>query len=248
MDCRVVDPNVGWGRMRVAPWAVGLGLMALGLFPGAAKANDVYYVLVFGSQTEPKRLRDTHTWATFVHAVGEGADPNGYALEYLTISWLPRTLDIRVLRPWPEPGVNLDLYQTLDVVLSKNEKVSLWGPFQVSRHVFDDALRMKQFVESGQVKYRAWDAPYQKFISDCIHAVAMVDPVFGREHYPLIRIGKPASRYIGRQVMLRSEFDQEAYDHSWLIPRLGLNRYPMQVVPPRIIPERNCVLCLGPEG
>ena len=71
--------------------------------------------------------------------------------------------------------------------------------------------------------------PENLLISDCIHAVAAVDPIFGREHYPLIRIGKPASRYIAREIMTRGPargIEQERYDNSWLIPRLGLDRYP----------------------
>ena len=84
-------------------------------------------------------------------------------------------------------------------------------------------------------------------VSDCIHAVAAVDPDFGRRHYPLIRIGKPASRFLARQLMIRSPFDQAAYDNSWLIPRLGLDRYPIDVVPPQRIPGRNCFLCRCPE-
>jgi hypothetical protein len=34
--------------------------------------------------------------------------------------------------------------------------------------------------------------------------VAAIDPVFGRGHYPLIRIGKPVSRFIARQMMTRN--------------------------------------------
>ena len=77
-----------------------------------------------------------------------------------------------------------------------------------------------------------------------------MDPDFGRGHYPLIRIGKPASRYIARQIMTRTPakgIEQERYDNSWLIPRLGLDRYPIEVIPPQRIPRRNCVLCLCPE-
>jgi hypothetical protein len=47
--------------------------------------------------------------------------------------------------------------------------------------------------------------------------------------------------------MTRSAYDQAAYDNSWLIPRLGLDRYPIEVVPPQRIPRRNCVLCRCPE-
>ena len=85
-------------------------------------AAERYYVLIFGSQSQPKRLRYTHTWATFVRAVGEGPDPSGHALYIHTISWLPQTLEVRVWSPFPEPGVNLDLYQTLDAVAAHGER------------------------------------------------------------------------------------------------------------------------------
>ena len=55
--------------------------------------------MIFGSQSNPKQLRYTHTWATYVRAVGEGPDPTQYALEAHTISWLPQTLVVRVWRP-----------------------------------------------------------------------------------------------------------------------------------------------------
>jgi hypothetical protein len=41
--------------------------------------------------------------------------------------------------------------------------------------------------------------------------------------------------------------EQERYDNTWLIPRLGLDRYPIEVVPPQRIPREDCVLCQCPE-
>jgi len=41
-----------------------------------ARGGEFYYVMIFGSQSSPKLLRYTHTWATFVRAVGEGPDPS----------------------------------------------------------------------------------------------------------------------------------------------------------------------------
>jgi hypothetical protein len=83
---------------------------------------------------------------------------------------------------------------------------------------------LKTILESGRAEYRAISTPRNLQISDCIHAVAAVDPVFGRGHYPLIRIGQPARRFIARQIMTRSVFDQWDSDNSWLVPRLGLDR------------------------
>ncbi len=226
-----------------------LGLV-LGSAGGTARGGEFFYVMIFGSQSSPKLLRYTHTWATFVRAVGEGPDPSRYALQVHTISWLPQSLEVHVWRLWPEPGVNLDLDQTLEAVSSNRESVTMWGPFLIRKEVYDRSLWVLQIIASGAPQYRAIDSLRNLLIRDCIHAIAAVDPDFGRGHYPLIRIGKPASRYIARQIMTRSPakgIEQELYDNSWLIPRLGLDRYPIEFVSPQQIPRRSCVLCRCPE-
>jgi hypothetical protein len=236
----------GGGCVRLL--VVALAIQALAM--ETTRAGEYHYVMVFGSQSVPKRLRYTHTWATFLKATGEGGDPNAYALESNTISWLPETLEVKVLRPWPEPGVNLDLHQTLRAVYAKGEDVTMWGPFLVREVIYEKSLEVQRIIASGAPRYRAISTPRNLLVSDCIHAVAAVDPDFGRRHYPLIRIGKPASRFIAHQIMMRSPakgIEQELYDNSWLIPRLGLDRYPIEIIPPQRIPRRNCVLCRCPE-
>ncbi|MDB5349315.1 MAG: hypothetical protein JWN86_562 [Planctomycetota bacterium] len=231
-------------RLRSAALAA---FLLAGFSASSARAGEHYFVLIFGSQSSPKVLSRTHTWATFVKAVGEGPDLSTYALEVNTISWLPASLDVRVWNPRPEKGVNFELRQTLNYVYSEGESVTMWGPFVIGKPIYERSVRVRQVAESGAAQYRAISNSYDMLISDCIHAVAAVDPVLGRSHYPLIRIGKPASRYIARQIMTRSLFDQYQYDNSWLIARLGLCRYPIQVVAPRAIPKRGCVLCKLPD-
>jgi hypothetical protein len=213
----------------------------------ATKADEYYYVMIFGSQSKPKLLQYTHTWATFIRAVGEGPDANNYALYQHTISWLPQSLDVRTWTILPEPGVNLDLYQTLDTVYREREHVTMWGPFRILPLVYERSLGVKAILDSGRAEYRAISTPRNLLISDCIHAVAAVDPIFGRDHYPLIRIGKPASRHIARQFMTRSVYDQYQTEAPWLIPRLGLDHYPIEVVPPQQIAKRGCLLCRRPD-
>ena len=213
----------------------------------AARGDEFYYVMIFGSQSSPKLLQYTHTWATFIRAEGEGPDASNYALYHHTISWLPESLDVRTWTLLPEPGVNLDLYGTLDAVYHDRERVTMWGPFRILPQVYERSLRVKEILDSGRAEYRAISTPRNLLISDCIHAVAAVDPIFGRGHYPLIRVGKPASRYIARQMMTRSVFDQWQSDNSWLVPGLGLDRYPIDVVSPQQMPKRNCFLCRFPD-
>jgi hypothetical protein len=231
--------------------AVVVAAVVLASATPAVAATERYFVLIFGSQSHPKVLRHTHTWATFVRAVGDGADPNGWYLEQNTISWLPASMVVRVWRPVPERGVNLDLDPTLRFILGDGQGVTLWGPFVIEPEIYARSLWVRQIAESGAAQYRAISTSYDMLVSDCIHAVAAVDPLFGRDHYPLIRIGKPASRFLAREIMVRSaenrKIDQAAFDNSWLIPRLGLHRYPITVVPPRQIPDRRCFLCRCPE-
>ncbi len=222
------------------------GLMLAGASP--ASAAEYYYGLIFGSQSHPKLLRNTHTWATFVRAVGEGPDLSTYQLYVHTLSWYPASMKVRVWAAKPEQGVNMTLEQTLAAVYANGESVTMWGPFVLTAEVYNRSVWVYQQLQSGRVEYRAISTEYDLLIADCVHAVAAVDPVFGREHYPLIRIGKPASRYIAREIVVRSFRErgviQAAYDNSWLVLRLGLNRYPIEVVPPQEVPARRCVLCL----
>jgi hypothetical protein len=225
-------------------WAA---LITVVLSAGAARGEERYYAMIFGSQSSPKLLRYTHTWATFIRVVGEGDDLRNYQVYAHTISWLPESLAVRTWSLLPEKGVNLDLYATLDAVYRDREEVTMWGPFEIAGPNYQRSLQVKAILDSGAAEYRAISTPRNILVSDCIHAVAAVDPVFGRGHYPLIRIGKPASRFIARQVMTRSVFDQYQTEASWLIPRLALDRYPIEVILPQQIPKRNCFLCHCPD-
>src|SRR5947209_13374239 len=98
-------------------------LVACLLWAAPARADEYYFVVIFGAESVPKQPRYTHSWATFVKATGCGPDLNTFRLEAFTISWMPATLDIRPLALLPEPGVNLDLHTSLRYVLSQREEV-----------------------------------------------------------------------------------------------------------------------------
>jgi hypothetical protein len=49
------------------------------------------------------------------------------------------------------------------------------------------------------------------------------------------------------QTLEDDHIDQTRYDSSWLIPRLALDRYPIEIVPPRRIPAERCFFCRCPE-
>src|SRR4051812_162617 len=62
-----------------------------------------YYMVLFGAQSVPIRGRLTHTWATYVRTQVTPKGETPVAID--TISWMPKTLEIRPLALLPEPGV-----------------------------------------------------------------------------------------------------------------------------------------------
>src|SRR5262249_51214887 len=58
--------------------------------------------------------------------------------------------------------------------------------------------------------------------------------------------GRRNGRWV-QAVLMRSAFDQDQTDASWLIPRLGLEHYPIEVIAPQQIPRRNCLFCRCPD-
>ena len=195
----------------------------------AAPLGERYFVLIFGSESRPKKAKFTHTWATAVR-VTEIA--NGLpAVEQHTISWMPATLDIRPLSLRVEEGKNLDLAFTIEEMLRHDELVSVWGPYEVGSGLFQRFLVQKQFMESGCVGYQCIDAIGEAARTgrgcDCIHAVTDMDPLYDRTRYPLAYFGEAASRHIVRQLHERPTIIRPDQCNDWLLPMLGLDKYPI---------------------
>jgi hypothetical protein len=52
--------------------------------------------------------------------------------------------------------------------------------------------------------------------------------MFARDYYPLRRFGDTASEFIVKQIVDRGAVIEPAHTHDWLIPALGLDKYPIQ--------------------
>jgi hypothetical protein len=191
--------------------------------------NQRYYAIIFGSESKPKRAKTTHTWATLVTATDvPGGEPH---LDVQTISWLPATLDIKPLRFTVEPGKNFDLDATIAESLRTKQEVTMWGPYEVWHGLAHRFRVQKEFLDSGVVGYQCIDsvgeAARTGLGSDCIHAVADMDPTVGRTRYPLIFFGRSASANIVRRLMKAPAIIDPPKTHDWIIPRIGLDRYPI---------------------
>jgi hypothetical protein len=203
-----------------------LACLAL-LLPGVARAGEAHYLLVFASQRVPNNPNYSHTFATFVRASwpGDGPCPPCPVLEVRTLSWLPRSLVVRTLALLPECGCNLGLHETLQHVLSNEERVSLWGPYRIDRELYRRALRQAALLESGWVLYKANDRGYHSDdVSNCVHAVSSL-----ADGYRL-RFGNPGwgdvASYRVLDELMPWVLDRERV-YYWVSGALGLGSYPI---------------------
>jgi hypothetical protein len=185
-----------------------------------ARADESYYLIVYGAQRTPNVPKFAHTSATFVKATGEGDDKTKYKIEEHTISWIAKTKDIVVARARPEPGVNLSLKDSLELAAALEERVSMWGPFEIKKDLYDRALKQIDRLESGKVAYKALDIRFRpETASNCIHAVSDVDADNGLLDTGTA-CGDEASRMVADHLarwMIKPE-----KTHEWVSKQLGL--------------------------
>jgi hypothetical protein len=187
------------------------------------QAGDVYLLLLFSQDRDPPAPRFSHTYAAFVHARTRGGARK--VLETHTISWLPASLDVRLLRR-PEPGVNLSLKASLDLSVSMGTRISMWGPYQIKKELYDRAVRQEAGLKRGKILYKAIDgAPRSEGLAiNCIHAVADIDVDRG-----LLETGKANGSGATSLVVqhLQRWFINPGQNYDWVIDQLGLSRYPI---------------------
>jgi hypothetical protein len=187
-----------------------------------AKSNDLYFMLLFSQQSDPPAPRLSHTFAAFVQA-RRAPGQKDYRLETHSISWLPATLDVRLLRR-PEQGRNLGLKASLENARSAGTRISMWGPFQIPKQLYDRALKQETRLNRGELLYKALDGALrpEREAVNCFHAVADIDTERG-----LLETGTAhgdAATEMVAQHLRRSIIDPER-THDWVADRLGLKNY-----------------------
>jgi hypothetical protein len=203
-----------------------IGVFALLLMVQPAMAQDRYYLWIFSSQSEPKLPRYTHTWAVFAQ-LPSGSRPRPFRA--FTISWMPASFNIRPYALSPEPGLNIDLATTLRFVQCERERISVWGPYEISACLYERAVQQKIRLESGVVAYRAIDPlVVNDDICNCIHAVSDIAPDQARLLYPEgIFFGEAAGRRIAHVFCRQGLTCPPRENLCWAEQALGMTSYPI---------------------
>lgn len=197
----------------------------------SVSACEKYFVIVFGSQTVPPDPHYSHSFAVFIKASGP---PENTTICYHTISWLSLDGHFRLRKLLPQPGRNWELHETIRFALAHDERVSAWGPYEIQPKLYFKAIRQLQKFERWNTKFKAADSGWPTFLaSNCIHAISGVS---GSDR---LRVASPswgetASWFVTRRY--KRYFVDSTNKHCWLIPCLGLDRYPIvyrDLRPPR---------------
>jgi hypothetical protein len=207
-------------RLFLYPIALALALSIAVWTRAEPPANNGYYMLVFAAQAEPNVVRRSHSFALFVH-VNDSAAP----LETHCISWMPKSRVIQPLRMLPEAGVNLDLRATLDWARSVHARVTAWGPFAISKELYDKAVAREKQLNSGVVEYLCMDRRYRgELASNCIHAISDLNP-------SILTLDTGTAYGNSASEMIVDHFGPSilaAAPADWLVDRLGLKAREIQ--------------------
>jgi ABC-type phosphate/phosphonate transport system substrate-binding protein len=179
-----------------------------------------YYLSVFAFDSVPRRSRYSHTFATFIKS-------SGGSVEAHTISWFPRSKHIEIARTQSEPGMNLDLDQTLSFARDLNARVYEWGPYRIRPELYERSLRQIERLNSGRVQYKVLDGAWRPdAASNCIHAVSDIDRDDG---YLTVdgAYGVAASARVVEH--LRRWMIQPDREHASIQEKLGISGQPIPV-------------------
>jgi hypothetical protein len=189
--------------------------------PHMARADEAYYMIVFGQQDSADQPDLSHTFATFVKTTGAGPDKTKYAIVSHTISWMPRSLHVKLLRR-AEEGVNLDLKDTLRHARAVKCTVCMWGSFHIKKELYERALKQQTRLQKGDIDYKALDLRFRPNTAmNCIHAVCDIDMDQG-----LLETGNAHGNdasFVVLKYLSRWIIDYEG-THDWIGQRLDLGK------------------------
>jgi hypothetical protein len=169
--------------------------------------HDRYFIIPFAYQDRGNHPENSHSFISVIRVLADnkqskltpGLDKRKYKnreFEAFTISWLPHdflsnphlcVFDGTGSRLFPaanncpiSPGRNFTLAETIKLAADAKNSVAMWGPYEIRQGGFDLAVKRKNLLDGGTIKYRADDRLYQKdqVAISCFHAMSGLDELF----------------------------------------------------------------------
>jgi hypothetical protein len=169
--------------------------------------RDRVFIIPFAYQDRGNHPEHSHSFISVIRVLADNKQPKltpGLAkqkymnreFEAFTISWLPEdfltnpnlcVFDGPLSRTIPannkcpiSPGRNFTLEETIKLAVAQKNAVAMWGPYEIKQEAFDLAVKRKELLDGGTIKYRADDRLYQKdkIAISCFHAMSGLDELF----------------------------------------------------------------------
>jgi hypothetical protein len=182
------------------------GKVAARLGEGENK-QDRYFIVPFAYQNKRNSPDFSHSFISVIRVLADGKQPSltsGFRrgryknrdFEAFTISWLPHDFDTNPhlcvfdgvgSRIIPKEnkcpisvGRNFRLDETLKLAVNVKNAVGMWGPYEIKKEAFDLAVKRKQLLDGGTIRYRADDRLYRKdrVAINCFHAMAGLEELY----------------------------------------------------------------------
>jgi hypothetical protein len=169
--------------------------------------RDRYFVVPFAYQNKWNTPDFSHSFISVTRVLADGKQPSlrsGFRrgryknrnFEAFTISWLPHDFDTnphlcvfdgvgsRIVPKWNKcpisAGRNFRLDKTLKLAVNAKNAVGMWGPYEIKKEAFDLAVKRKQLLDGGTIRYRADDRLSRKdrVAINCFHAMAGLEELY----------------------------------------------------------------------
>ena len=169
--------------------------------------QDRYFIVPFAYQDKWNNPEFAHSFISVIRVLADGKQPSltsGFRrgrfknrdFEAFTISWLPHDFDSNPqLCVFDGVGSRVDpkknkcpisvgrdfrLDETLKLAVNVKNAVGMWGPYEIKKDAFDLAVKRKQLLDGGTIRYRADDRLYRKdrVAINCFHAMAGLEELY----------------------------------------------------------------------
>jgi hypothetical protein len=169
--------------------------------------EERYFIVPFAYQDQANNPEFAHSFISVIRVLAGGKQPSLTSefrrtrfkrrdFEAFTISWMPHDFDTNphlrvfegvgslVVPGWNQcpisPGRNFRLDQTLKLAVNDKNAVGMWGPYEIKKEAFNLAVKRKQLLDQGTIRYRADDRLYRKdrVAINCLHAMAGPDDLY----------------------------------------------------------------------
>jgi hypothetical protein len=169
--------------------------------------RDRYFIIPFAYEDRGNHPEHSHSFISVIRVLADSKQRKltpglqtrkelNREFEAFTISWLPydfmtnpnlcvfdgvgsRLIPANNKCP-VSPGRSFTLEETIKLAVAQKNAVAMWGPYEIQQGGFDLAVKRKNLLDGGTIKYRADDRLTQKEKTaiSCFHAMSGLDELF----------------------------------------------------------------------